>query len=340
MDTEEKNNTMLPLIIGVVVVLAIVVGVIYLLQKNNTSNSDSKMSQGVTVGGALMTPDKDIVDNAANANNVTTLVNAVKAAGLVDTLKGTGPFTVFAPTNDAFTKLPAGSVDTLLKPENKDQLVNILTYHVVSGKYKASDLTDGLMLTSIQGQQLKVTKSGDTIMINGATIQTTDVVSSNGITHIIDTVLQPKAGTIVGGALMTPDLNIVQNALNANNVTTLVAAVKTAGLVNTLSGVGPFTVFAPTNDAFAKLPTGTVDTLLKPENKNKLVDILTYHVVAGKYKASDLQDGQVLKTVEGKSLTVKKDGNTIMINGATIQTKDVISSNGVTHVIDTVLMPQ
>lgn len=149
-------------------------------------------------------------------------------------------------------------------------------------------------------------------------------------------------GVMVGGALMTPDKDIVENAVNANNVTTVVAAVKAAGLVDTLKSAGPFTVFAPDNNAFAKLPAGTVETLLKPENKSKLVDILTYHVVAGRYTSADLHDGQVLKTVEGKTITIGKsaDGK-LTVNGmAMVETPDVISSNGVTFVIDSVLMPK
>ena len=150
-----------------------------------------------------------------------------------------------------------------------------------------------------------------------------------------------ETGVMVGGALMVRSLDIVDNAVNASNVTTVVAAVKAAGLVSTLKGAGPFTVFAPTNDAFAKLPAGTVDTLLKPENKAQLVDILTYHVVSGRYKMADLKDGMVLTTVEGKTLTIKRLGTQVWINGsAMISTPDVISSNGVTHVIDTVLLPK
>jgi uncharacterized surface protein with fasciclin (FAS1) repeats len=124
-------------------------------------------------------------------------------------------------------------------------------------------------------------------------------------------------------------------------VTTLVAAVKAAGLVDTLEGPGPFTVFAPTNDAFNKLPAGTVNSLLLPANKAELVKILTYHVVAGHYTSADLHDGQVLTTVEGQTLTIGKSATgQISVNGtAMVQTPDVISSNGVTFVIDTVLMP-
>ena len=305
------------------------------------SPTPTAMQNGVMVGGALMTPDLNIVENASHASNVTTVVAAVKAAGLVDTLSSKGPFTVFAPTNDAFNKLPAGTVSNLLKPENKAQLVDILTYHVVAGSYKSADLTDGLMLTSVEGKQLKITRKGNQVWINGsAMVETADVVSSNGVTHVINSVLLPPVGVVVGGALMTPNLNIVQNALNASNVTTVVAAVKAAGLVDTLSSKGPFTVFAPNNDAFAKLPAGTVDNLVKPENKATLTKILTYHVVSGRYTSKDLKDGMTLKTVEGETLTIGNKNGQITINGsAIVQTPDVISSNGVTFVIDTVLMP-
>ena len=150
---------------------------------------------------------------------------------------------------------------------------------------------------------------------------------------------------MVGGAPMYPSKNIVENAVNSKDHTTLVAAVKAAGLVDTLSGKGPFTVFAPTNAAFAKLPAGTVDTLVKPENKATLTKILTYHVVAGKLNAADLTDGKKLKTVEGEELTVKNAGGKVTLTDAkggtsTVTIADVNQSNGVIHVVDTVLMPK
>jgi len=149
---------------------------------------------------------------------------------------------------------------------------------------------------------------------------------------------------MVGGAAMYPSKNIVQNAVNSKDHTTLVAAVKAAGLVQTLEGRGPFTVFAPTNMAFGKLPAGTVDTLVKPENKATLTKILTYHVVAGKFAASDLTDGKMLKTVEGEQLSVKhQDGKIWIIDAkgaaAMVSISNVNQSNGVIHVVDTVLMP-
>ncbi|MGB3776089.1 MAG: fasciclin domain-containing protein [Leeuwenhoekiella sp.] len=156
---------------------------------------------------------------------------------------------------------------------------------------------------------------------------------------------------MVGGAMMSPRMTIVENASKANNLTTLVAAVKAAGLAETLQGDGPFTVFAPTNDAFDKLPSGTVETLLKPENKTKLQDILKYHVVAGKMNAADvvaaINDGNgkaELTTVNGAMITAMLDGDKVMIkdaegNTSTVTMADVNQSNGVVHVIDTVLLP-
>lgn len=149
---------------------------------------------------------------------------------------------------------------------------------------------------------------------------------------------------MVGGAPMYPSKNIVQNAVNSRDHTTLVAAVKAAGLVETLEGKGPFTVFAPTNEAFGKLPAGTVDGLVKPQNKATLTKILTYHVVPGKLEAADLTDGKKLKTVEGETLTVSnKDGKVTLTDAkggtSTVTIANVDQSNGVIHVVDTVLMP-
>lgn len=149
-----------------------------------------------------------------------------------------------------------------------------------------------------------------------------------------------EQGVMVGGANMVPSKNIVENAVNSSDHTTLVAAVKAAGLAETLSGAGPFTVFAPTNEAFDKLPKGTVENLLKPEMKKDLTAVLTYHVVPGALKAADLTDGQKLKTVQGKELTVSVKEGKVMIDGANVTVADVVSSNGVTHVIDAVVLPK
>jgi uncharacterized surface protein with fasciclin (FAS1) repeats len=165
--------------------------------------STQAQERTVIVGGAAMYSSKDIVDNAVNSKDHTTLVAAVKAAGLVDTLKGAGPFTVFAPTNAAFEKLPAGTVDMLLKPENKDKLKTILTYHVVAGKLDAAALTERVKagggraeLTTVSGDRLWVIASGDRLQLKDKTghmalISTPDVYQSNGVIHVINTVVLP-----------------------------------------------------------------------------------------------------------------------------------------------------
>ena len=157
---------------------------------------DAMKSEGVMVGGSMMTPDKDIVDNAVGSSEHTTLVAAVKAAGLVETLKSTGPFTVFAPTNAAFDKLPAGTVNSLVTPEMKPTLTKILTYHVVPGRLTAADLKNGQVLTTVEGEQLTVMKSASGVMLKDAKggmakVTIPNVISSNGVTHVIDTVLMP-----------------------------------------------------------------------------------------------------------------------------------------------------
>lgn len=135
---------------------------------------------------------KDIVDVAIGSPDHTTLVAAVTAAGLVETLKGAGPFTVFAPTNAAFSALPAGTVDGLLKPESKAALTNILTYHVVAGAVKAADLKDGQKIKTLQGEELTVSIKEGKVMINGANVTAADLAGSNGVVHVIDAVLMPK----------------------------------------------------------------------------------------------------------------------------------------------------
>jgi transforming growth factor-beta-induced protein len=270
--------------------------------------------------------EQSIVEIAAGNKDFSTLVAAVKAAGLVETLNGEGPFTVFAPTNAAFAKLPAGTVETLLKPENKEKLAAVLTYHVVAGKVMAADVKCGMVKT-VGGGSFKIGVSKAGVTVDKANVVATDIVGKNGVIHVIDQVILPEAKpTVVGIAASNKDFS------------TLVAAVKAAGLVETLSGEGPFTVFAPTNAAFAKLPKGTVETLLKPENKEKLAAILTYHVVAGKVMAADVAPGMV-ETVNGKKFKVSVSKKSVMIDGASVVKTDIVGSNGVIHVIDSVILP-
>lgn len=277
---------------------------------------------------AAMTQDgSDIVDTAVAAGSFKTLVAAVKAAGLVDTLKGDGPFTVFAPSDDAFSKLPKSAMADLLKPENKSKLQSILTYHVVSGKVKAADVVKLKSAKTVQGQTVAIKVDGDKVMVNGAKVLKTDIECSNGVIHVIDSVITPKD-------------NIVETAVAAGDFKTLVTAVKAAGLVEVLSGKGPFTVFAPTDKAFSKVDKATLESLLKPENKEQLQAVLKYHVVPGKVMAADVVKLKTAKTVQGQEVAVKASKDGVMIDGAKVLKTDIECGNGVIHVIDSVILPK
>jgi transforming growth factor-beta-induced protein len=275
----------------------------------------------------------DIVDTAIDDGRFTILVTALAAADLVTTLKGPGPFTVFAPTDTAFGKLPLGTIAYLLRPENKIKLIKLLTYHVVAGKaITAADIiamNPPFELKMLNGFDTNITTEGSSIKVNDATVIVADVMATNGIIHALDTVL------------LLPD--IVDIAVQDGRFKILVTALKAAGLVDTLKGNGLFTVFAPTDDAFAKLPPGTIDDLLKPENKPKLIKILTYHVHGGiaLTKADILARNPPFKILMLNRLltTISKDGDLIRVNDATVIVADIIAKNGVIHAIDMVLLP-
>jgi transforming growth factor-beta-induced protein len=278
-----------------------------------------------------------IVDIAVANGSFTTLVAAVEAAGLVETLKGEGPFTVFAPTDDAFAKLPAGMLDELLA--NPEELKNILLYHVVPGKVMAADVLtmDGKDAeTALEGKQIAIGIDGDKVVLNdSANVVATDVAASNGVIHVIDSVILPPADEAMA------EMDIVDTAIANGSFNTLVAAVQAAGLVDTLKGEGPFTVFAPTDEAFAKLPAGTLDSLLA--NPEDLKSILLYHVVPGKVMAEDVVtlDGKSADTaLEGKQIDIAIDGDKVVLNdSANVIATDVAATNGVIHVIDSVILP-
>jgi len=271
----------------------------------------------------------DIVDTAVADGRFTTLVTAVQAAGLVDALKGAGPYTVFAPTDDAFAKLPAGTVESLLEAGNLEQLKSILLYHVVEGKVMAADVTGLTAAPTLAGKDLSIKMDMGSVYINDAKVIITDIETSNGVIHVIDSVLLPPADLA----------DIVDTAVADGRFTTLVTAVQAAGLVDALKGEGPFTVFAPTDDAFAALPEGTVESLLKPENIEQLKSILLYHVVEGKVMAADVAGLSSAPTLLGKDLAVKMDMGNVYINEAKVILTDIETSNGVIHVIDSVLLP-
>lgn len=269
----------------------------------------------------------NILETAIAAGNFKTLCAAIRAAGLSDQLRGKGPLTVFAPTDEAFAKLGTATLESLLLPENKEKLVAILTYHVLAGKVLAEDVRT-MGATTLNGQRVDLIAADGEVTVDGANVVATDVLASNGVIHAIDTVLIPT------------DKSVVEIAMENGQFSTLCKLVKAAGLAEALSGAGPYTVFAPTDDAFAKLDRATLDNLLKPENKQKLKDILKYHVVKGRVYSEQAAKAGEAKTAQGEEVRISVRDESLRVNEARIVKANIDARNGVIHVIDTVLVPE
>ncbi|RMF84801.1 MAG: fasciclin domain-containing protein [Planctomycetota bacterium] len=270
---------------------------------------------------------RDIVETAVEAGQFNTLVAAVKAAGLVDVLKGDGPFTVFAPTDDAFAKLPKETLSSLLEPGNKDKLAAILTYHVVPGELVASNVMSSTGAVSVNGQWLGFRAADGKVMVDEATVIKADIACKNGVIHVIDRVVTPE------------QQNLVQVASKAESFKTLLTAATKAGLADVLQSDGPFTVFAPTDEAFAKLPPGTLENLLKPENKQTLAKIIKYHVIPGRVYSPAAMKAKNARTLAEQDVRFTRKQNALFIDDARIVATDIDASNGVIHVIDKVILP-
>ncbi|CAN5820633.1 hypothetical protein BH24ACT5_BH24ACT5_21470 [soil metagenome] len=316
---------------------------------------------------------------ASNNPELSTLVAAVDAAGLVDTLNGDGPFTIFAPSNAAFEKIPANVLDSILAQD--DVLSSILTYHVISGQaLSGADLAAAGTEVTVNGAELTFTLDGDSLLINNgaATVVCAGIPVANGIVHIIDSVLQPPSDDIGNdGSSSVPNSGPVVTAVAApgagptgplcssiptegdgsfegmaddpaaiaasNNpeLSTLVAAVDAAGIVDTLNGDGPFTIFAPNNDAFEAIPPSDLDAILA--DTDLLTSILTYHVIAGEaLTGADLAAMGSSQTVNGADLTSSINADGLLAingNGANVGCADIPVGNGIVHIIDSVLVP-
>ena len=272
-----------------------------------------------------------IVAKALADGRFKTLATALTQAKLVDLLQGEGPFTVFAPTDEAFAQLPDGTVEELLKPENLSQLQAVLKTHVSPGTTRLVGALQAGSAATAQGSSLTIAFENGQVRVNGAVIRNADIECSNGVIHVIDSVLLPP----------TPKAakDILGIAKSTGNFSTLIAAVEAAGLTSVLQGEGPFTVFAPTDEAFAALPKGTVDSLLKKENIEQLKAILTYHAFAGTVSAGDALNAKSAKSMNGQSVEFTIKDGLLKVNGATIVTTDIVCENGVIHVIDSVLLP-
>ena len=286
-------------------------------------------------GGSDDEPQRNIVELAQNTPDLSILVEAVTAAGLANTLS-TGTLTVFAPTNAAFAALLAElgvTKDALLA--NKPLLTAVLTYHVLGSKVMRADVPLGKAITPVSGGFFKIESNNGLKITDGrnrvSTITSTDIQASNGVVHLVDKVLLPADKDIVATASALPDFSI------------LVEAVVAAGLVSTLQGAGPFTVFAPTNAAFAALLTElgvTKDALLA--NKTLLTQVLTYHVVPARVLKAEVPVNTAITTVQGQTFTIN---SSLVITDQNMRTSsivatDVFTSNGVIHAVDKVILPK
>jgi len=298
---------------------------------------------------ALVTePLPSIAEIAVENGNFNTLVAALDAAGLVETFAGEGEFTVFAPTDDAFAALPAGTVESLLE-DPEGALTQILTYHVVDGSVFAADVVGLDAAPTLQGEEIAISVEGDTVYLNETTaVVATDIAASNGVIHVIDAVLIPPtiaAAMAEEAAAMNDEMmaevgTISEVAAEAGTFNTLLSALEAAGLADALNGEEELTVFAPTDDAFAALPEGTVETLLE-DPSGLLTEILLYHVVAGAVPAAEIVELEAAATLLGQevNITVDDNGNVFLNDTVQVIITDIQTDNGIIHVIDAVLLP-
>ncbi|MFN8377319.1 MAG: fasciclin domain-containing protein [Anaerolineae bacterium] len=276
---------------------------------------------------------KSIVDIAVADGRFETLVAAVTAAGLADTLASDGSFTVFAPTDDAFAALPAGTVEALLS--DIPALTNILLYHVVPGAFKAADVVALSQIGTVQGSPISIEVTDEGVILNGSSkVLITDIEASNGVIHVIDSVLLPPSWEAEA-----PELNnsITDIAVANGSFNTLVAALQATGLDSVLDSEGSYTVFAPTDAAFAALPPGTVEALLN--DIPALTDILLYHVVAGSVPAADIVTLNSATTLNGAPVYINAADGVVLNGSVHVVATDIQADNGIIHVIDAVLLP-
>ena len=294
------------------------------------------MSLVLIPGASVAAQEQDIVSIAAGSEDFTILTAALETAGLTEALQGEGPFTVFAPTDAAFenllSALSISAEDLLAQP----QLADVLLYHVVAGSVMSGDLQNGMTAETLGGQMITVDLS-EGFKINTSAVITADIKASNGVIHVIDTVLIPETFQLASATAPLP--SIVDIAVSNPDFSILVAALAKAELVEALQAEGPFTVFVPTNAAFEALLGELGITAEELLGQPQLADVLLYHVVSGAVLSTDLQNGMTAETLGGQSITVDlTDG--VKINKSAVEIADIQASNGVIHVIDSVLIPE
>jgi uncharacterized surface protein with fasciclin (FAS1) repeats len=337
------------LLIGILVLSLVLVACGGTAGPASNSASETEASQAETPAEESAEEEameqKSIVDIAVEDGRFTTLVAAVEAAGLAETLSGESEFTVFAPTDDAFAALPEGTVESLLE-DPEGALKDILLYHVAEGAVPAETVVTLESATTIQGEPVAITVADGNVMLNdSANVIITDIAASNGIIHVIDAVILPPSMTEAAAEEaemaeeeMMDAKSIAEIATEDGRFMTLVAAVEAAGLAETLSGEGEFTVFAPTDDAFAALPEGTVESLLE-DPEGALKDILLYHVVGSVVPAETVVTLDSADTIQGEPVAIAVvDGEVVLNDSAKVIITDIEASNGIIHVIDAVIL--
>ena len=330
MSTDLSDGQMITTMLGEDVTITIMDGTV-MVNDATVTVADITADNGVVhvIDAVLLPPTPEVTPTVAeiiaNSPDHTVLAAVLDSTDLDVALSGTGPFTVFAPTDAAFDAVDPMTLLSLLL--DNDALAEVLTYHVAGDSVMSTDLSDGQVITTLNGGDVTVTIDGGTVMINNAMVIVADLVGSNGVVHVIDAVLlppPPAPATVVDIIVNSPDHTVLETAVIA------------AGLADDLSAEGPFTVFAPTDAAIAALPAGALEALLA-DPTGALAEVLLYHVVGAAALSTDLSDGQLIATLQGGDVEVSIDGMGVMINDANVIVADLVADNGVVHVIDAVL---
>lgn len=328
--TDLADGQMITTMLGEDVTITIMDGSV-MVNDATVTVADITADNGVVhvIDAVLLPPTPEVTPTVAeiiaNSPDHTVLAAVLDSTDLDVALSGTGPFTVFAPTDAAFDAVDPMTLLSLLL--DNDALAAVLTYHVAGDSVMSADLSDGQVITTLNGGDVTVTIDGGTVMINNAMVIVADLVGSNGVVHVIDAVLlppPPAPATVVDIIVNSPDHTVLETAVIA------------AGLADDLSAEGPFTVFAPTDAAIAALPAGALEALLA-DPTGALAEVLLYHVVGAAALSTDLSDGQLIATLQGGDVEVSIDGMGVMINDANVIVADLVADNGVVHVIDAVL---
>ena len=330
LSTDLEDGQVVTTLLGEDVTISIMDGTV-MVNEATVTVADISADNGVVhvIDAVLLPPTPEVTptvaDIIANSPDHTVLAAVLDSTDLDVVLSGTGPFTVFAPTDAAFDAVDPMTLISLLL--DNEALSAILTYHVAGDSVMSTDLSDGQVITTLNGGDVTVSIMDGTVMINDATVIVADLVGANGVVHVIDAVLLPPA---------PQPATVVEIIVNSPDHTVLETAVIAAGLDDDLSGEGPFTVFAPTDAAFAALPAGALEGLLA-DPTGALADLLLYHVAGAAALSTDLSDGQLVTTLQGGDVEVTIDGMGVMINNANVIVADLVADNGVVHVIDAAL---